>query len=107
MVGQTQEWLVDETVKQSVKLEEVKEQANRIETQTLKTNGRVTKLEDKNTGNKETEDEVKKIVGFKLFIQRYLFNRYFLGGLVVFGIGFIRVMSDESLREVFFKIIGF
>ncbi len=106
VIEQTQNWLVDETVKQSSKLEEVKSQADRIETQTLKTNGRVTKLEDKNVADKEIEDETKKIVGVKQFVQKYLLNRYSLGAIFIFGLGLIRVLSDSELRDFLFKIVG-
>lgn len=106
LMSQTQDWLIEETVKQSVKLEEVKEQANRIETQTLKTNGRVTKLEDKNTGDKETDDEVKKIVGAKLFIGKYLLNKYALIGFMALSVGLFRIIDDEGSRQLLLKVLG-
>jgi len=99
VISQTHTWLVDETVKQSGKLES-------IESQTTKTNGRVTKLEEKNTIDKESDEEIKKIVAIKLFVEKYLFNKYALAAFFLLSVGTIKVLLNEQLREFFFKIIG-
>jgi len=100
VISQTSNWLIDETVKQSEKLES-------IENQTFKTNGRVNKLEEMNPLDKDTNKELKQIVSIKVFAQKYLFNRYVLGALFLFVFGAIKVLANEESRGFFFRIIGF
>jgi hypothetical protein len=99
IISQNNVWLVDETIKQSEKLES-------IECQTIRTNGRVSKLEEKNISDKDSDEQIKQIVNTKLFIEKYLLNKYFLISFVFFIVGIIKVVLNDDLRTLFLKVIG-
>jgi hypothetical protein len=77
VITQNNNWLVDETIRQSCKLETLEKTVGEVKTQTTLTNGRVTRLEDKNTANKESEDELKKILVVKNWIWKLLSSKLF------------------------------
>lgn len=106
VIGQKSDWLLSETQKQSNQLTSLDEKLRY-------TNGKIGNaileiqaLKDKNAADKEIDDEVKKIVGFKLFFEKYILNKYSLGAIFIFSLGFIKVMANPELREFLFKIIG-
>jgi hypothetical protein len=107
VISQTQEWLVDEAVKSSGKLDEVD---NKLKFTNGKIASAITSIEElrrKNENDKEMDIEIGKIVKTKLFIQKYLLNRYSLATLFVFTLGLIKLFTIPELRELFFKIIAF
>ena len=86
---------------------EVRGRLESIEKQCKITNGRITKLEDRNTANKEIDEEIKQVVTVKQFIQKYLINKYAVIIIGIFTVGVIRVLSDDQLRGFAFKLLGF
>ena len=107
VITQNNNWLIEETVKQSAKLEEQGKQLNVISEQTTRTNGRVTKLELKNENDGEQDIQVKQIVAFKQFCQKYLLNKYALIGFGALILGFLKIITTPELRELFLKLVGF
>ena len=106
IMGQKSDWLVHETQEQSKELVIIK-------TETKTTNGKIAKaildindLQNKEKAKLDDWTEVKEIVSIKLFVQKYLFNRYALIGLGIFTIGFLKIMADDELRGFFFKLLG-
>jgi hypothetical protein len=113
VIGQTQEWLVDETIKQSSKLESVDDKVSELDDKLKYTNGKIGSailqihaLETKNEADKQSDFEIKKIVSAKLFLEKYLINKYGIGIFFLFVIGIIKVLTTPELKEILFKIIG-
>jgi hypothetical protein len=113
VIGQTQEWLVDQTIKQSNKLESVDGKVSELDDKLKYTNGKIGNailqihaLESKNEADKESDIEIKKIVSIKLFLEKYLLNKYTIGILFVFSIGFVKILTTPELKEILFKTIG-
>jgi len=107
VIGQKSDWLIGETQMQSHDIQIIKKETQATNGKVAATIRNLAEIE-KREGDKSADwAEIKQIVSFKQFIGKYLLNRYALGAFVVLGVGFIRVMSDDQLREFFFKIVGF
>jgi hypothetical protein len=113
VIGQTQEWLVDQTIKQSNKLEIVDGKVSELDDKLKYTNGKIGNailqihaLESKNEADKESDIEIKKIVSTKLFIEKYLLNKYILIILFVLFFGLIKIVKTPELVTFFNKMIG-
>jgi hypothetical protein len=113
VIGQTQEWLVDQTIKQSNKLEIVDGKVSELDDKLKYTNGKIGNailqihaLESKNEADKESDIEIKKIVSTKLFIEKYLLNKYILIILFVLFFGLIKIVKTPELATFFNKMIG-
>lgn len=100
IIGQQSNWVVDETIKQSAKLET-------LDSKVSYTNGSVNEHKKLISELNETKEDVNQIVSAKRFICRYLLNRYSLGILFVFIFGLIKVVVNPELRDFFLRIIGF
>jgi hypothetical protein len=99
IIGQQSNWVIDETIKQSVKLETLDEKVSY-------TNGSVNEHKKLISELNETKEDVNQIVSVKRFVCRYLLNRYSIAVSFVFGLGFIKILTNSELREFLFKIIG-
>ena len=106
IMGQKSDWLVNATQEQSKELFIIK-------TETKLTNGKVAQavkdiaeIQSKERAKIDDWLEVKQIVSIKQFIQKYLFNRYFLGVGFILALGLFKILTDEELRTFFFRIIG-
>ena len=103
---QATEYLLDKRTESGEILDTISKELAEIRVQTQKTNGSVLRHTAEISKLNENKEEVDKIVAFKLFVQKYLLNRYFLIGLGVFAIGFLKIMADEELRGFFFRLLG-
>lgn len=113
IMAQSTNWTAEEMVKQSAKLEGLDKKVTEVDDKLKFTNGKIGNsmlqikaLEDQSAAKKEMESEMGKIVGAKLFVQKYLCNRYTLGILFVLGVGVLKVLTNNELRELFFKLVG-
>ena len=102
---------IDETSKQNNKLESVEKIVNEVDEKLKFTNGKIANammqikaLESKNEADKETDEELRQLISIKIFVEKYLFNKYFAGFIFIFVFGALKVISDERAREVFLKI---
>lgn len=107
IIGQTHEWLVDETIKQSKQLGAVDEKVSFTNGKVKQALLQIKALEDKNAAQKETEVEIEKIVKFKQFFFKYLANRYAIICLAALSFGLFKIATIPELRELALKIIGF
>jgi hypothetical protein len=84
IIGQGQDWIMDETTKQSSKLEDLDGKITEVDDKLRFTNGKIGNamiqikaLEDKNTASKESEDELKKILVVKNWIWKLFSSKLF------------------------------
>jgi hypothetical protein len=114
VMTQTNDWLVDETVRQSTKLETLDGKVTQVDNRLQFTNGKIANailqikaLENKNEAEKEKDEQLTELVSFKKFVQKYLFNRYAVGTIVIIIMGIIKISTNPELREFLFRVIGF
>jgi hypothetical protein len=106
IIGQQSNWVIDETIKQSEKLESV-------DTKVSYTNGKVgaailqiKALEDKNTADREQEEQVRQIVKTKKFIEKFIYNKTFWIGFAVFVFFGVKTGFFEGVIRWIFTSIG-
>lgn len=110
---QATEFLLAKREESGKTLDEINNKLTQVDDKLKFTNGKIAnamiqikQLEEKNEADKEIEQEVKEMVSFKLFAEKYLFNKHALIIVLIFGIGFIKVLSNDELRGYLFRAIG-
>ncbi len=106
VLSQKTDYVVDKQNEQSDELKAIKEQ-------TMRTNGRVTKLEGqvhdlehlKEDTAKVCED-IKDIVKTKRFVSKYMLNKYFAICFIIFIFGAVKAAANPQVREFIIAVLG-